>query len=244
MNEEKLLQLLNHNPQAIKTIANPTEEMMKLAVQANGLLLAYLQSPSRQVESLALANNPRAIKFIKNPTEEMMQVAIEKGWSNLQYIAYPTEKIINLALSQSGWAIEYVKNPTEEMQLLAVQKNNDALKYIESPTEKVILTALKGTPKLFRLLTPVTKEQASYYLAHVISVIDFLDGLLSTKEIEEILKKVIAQEDVEEEYIRLLIQNKTIDRVSSVIAIDKIQLIDRYGSLRAKKITVDERLKG
>ena len=62
-------------------------------------------------------------------------------------------------------------------------------------------------------------------------------------EIEEVLKEVISKEDVEEKYIRDFLNCGIIDRNSDAIPIDKIMFIYKYGSKKAKKIAVDEKLK-
>ena len=61
--------------------------------------------------------------------------------------------------------------------------------------------------------------------------------------IEEALKEVISKEDVEEKYIRDFLNCGVIDRNSDAIRLDKIMFIYKYGSKKAKKIALDEKLK-
>ena len=54
---------------------------------------------------------------------------------------------------------------------------------------------------------------------------------------------IAAKEDVEEKYIRDFLNCGVIDRNSDAIRLDKIMFIYKYGSKKAKKIALDEKLK-
>ena len=66
---------------------------------------------------------------------------------------------------------------------------------------------------------------------------------ISLHELENVLKDKIAQEDVEEKYIRDLLRCSIIDRNSETFTLDKVMFIYKYGSKKAKKIAVDEKLR-
>ena len=66
---------------------------------------------------------------------------------------------------------------------------------------------------------------------------------MSIEEIETALKNILSKEDIEEKYVRDFINCTVIDRNSDKIKIDKIMFIYKYGSKKAKKIALDERLK-
>ena len=53
----------------------------------------------------------------------------------------------------------------------------------------------------------------------------------------------LTKEDVEEKYVRDFLSCSIIDRNSNSIKIDKVMFIYKYGSKKAKKIAVDEKLK-
>ena len=76
-----------------------------------------------------------------------------------------------------------------------------------------------------------------------ILVIKYIYKDLSTEDVENALKDILSSEDIEEKYIRDFINCSVIDRNSDKIKIDKIMFIYKYGSKKAKKIAVDERLK-
>lgn len=66
---------------------------------------------------------------------------------------------------------------------------------------------------------------------------------ISQDEIKEILIEVLSKDDVEEKYVRDFLNCGLIGKESDVIAIDKIMFIYKYGSKKAKRIAVDEKLK-
>ena len=59
----------------------------------------------------------------------------------------------------------------------------------------------------------------------------------------EIFKEVLSKDDVDEKYVRDFLNCSIIDRNSEIIDIDKIMFIYKYGSKKAKRIAVDEKLK-
>ena len=63
------------------------------------------------------------------------------------------------------------------------------------------------------------------------------------EELEELLKEVLSSEDVDEKYVRDFLSCSMIDRNSKNFEIDKILFTYKYGSNKAKKIAVDEKLK-
>lgn len=61
--------------------------------------------------------------------------------------------------------------------------------------------------------------------------------------VENALQEAVANPDVDEKYIRDFINCRSIGRTVSTMPIDKIALIDEYGSKKARRIAVDEKLK-
>ena len=76
-----------------------------------------------------------------------------------------------------------------------------------------------------------------------ILVIKYVMKEISKDELEEVLKEVLSKEDVEEKYVRDFLNCSTIDKNSDIMPMDKIMFIYKYGSKKAKKIAVDEKLK-
>lgn len=76
-----------------------------------------------------------------------------------------------------------------------------------------------------------------------ILVIKYVIKDISKDELEKVLKEVLSKEDVEEKYVRDYLNNSTIDKNSHIMTMDKMMFIYKYGSKKAKKIAVDEKLK-
>ncbi|MFA9377640.1 MAG: hypothetical protein ACERKZ_12895, partial [Lachnotalea sp.] len=190
--------------------------------------------------------------------------AVKGAWVNLEHIKNPTEKVIKLALEQAGWAIKYVNHPSEELQLLAISKNYDALKfikepynqvqeaavkisydalrYIKSPTNQAELIAIHSNAGAIKFISDLDKHKILEFLKVNFLIIKYTMKEISKDELEKVLKEVLAREEVEEQYIRDFLNYNTIDQ-SIINSIDKMDFIYRYGSKRAKKIAVDEKLK-
>ena len=62
-------------------------------------------------------------------------------------------------------------------------------------------------------------------------------------DVIEVLKEVLSKDDVDEKYVRDFLKCNSIDKYSDKIDIDKILFIYKYGSKKAKKIAVDEKLR-
>jgi hypothetical protein len=66
---------------------------------------------------------------------------------------------------------------------------------------------------------------------------------IAKDELEQVLKEALSNEDVEEKYVRDYLNYSTIDKNSDIVPMDKLMFIYKYGSKKAKKIAVDEKLK-
>ena len=262
MTTEQYMNMIRNNPYVIGRIENPTEEMQLLAVQLNGQALQYITNTSPAVQEAAIANTARAIQFIENPSEDIKLQAVRAGWNNLSYLDNPSQELIDAALDQSGWAIKYIKDADHDLQLRAVNKNYDAVKYIKDPAPDVQLAAVRGNyealryienptdeakdlairedAQALRLIRNLGKEDFLHYLGLNVLVSKYIpkDISLSPDDWRDTLKDILAQEDVSEEYVRNFITCSAVD----LSPVDKILLVDDYGSQKARRITVDEKL--
>ena len=72
---------------------------------------------------------------------------------------------------------------------------------------------------------------------------EYITKEINKVDVKEILKEVLSKEDVKEKYVRDFLNCSMIDKNSDIVQMDKIMFIYKYGSKKAKKIAVDERLK-
>ena len=195
----------------------------------------------------------------------MKRKSVESGWNNLKYINNPSEELIKIGISKRGWAIQYADNPSEELQLLAIKKDYDSIKYIENPFESVQIEAInisydalryidnpsfnaekiavKNNEAAIKFVVNLDKEKMLKLLRINILIIKYIYRSISEEELNSVLKEVISNEEVEEKYIRDFLSCNIIDKNSSEFKLDKIIFIYKYGSKKAKKIAVDEKLK-
>ena len=194
-----------------------------------------------------IRTNPIIIKNIDNPTEAVIKLAIEqRGWA-IRYAKDPTEEVQLLAVKKDYDSIKYIKEPYESVQMEAVRISYDALRYINKPSYKAEVIAIKNNEAAVKFITSLDKEKILNFLKENILVIRYITRSLlaqiSQEEFEEVLKEALSKEDIEEKYIRDFLNCSVIDRESDVISMDKVMFIYKYGSKKAKKIAVDEKLK-
>lgn len=266
VDESKVIQMLQINPRGLENISDATEAMQLAAVTTNGLALAYCHNPSDRVVMAAIEENGRAVEYIQHPSESILEFVIDKGWNYLEYIDSPSEAIVKRALAQSGWAIKYVKNPSEELQLLAVETNFDAIQYIENPTQQVQEMAIRHNyqalryikvptfaseclavrehEKAMRFISDVTMEKVLQLLTVNSLIIKYVPhNLLPPVEaIRKALATALGDESVCETYVRQFMTVFTLDDGQGNSLINKLALVDTYGSAKAKRIAMDERL--
>jgi len=152
LDEQEILEILEHKPDIIKHIKNPTEEMQMLAVKADGRLIKDIKNPSEELQLAAINETPEAFEFIKNPSEEMQMLAVQENGSAVRFIKNPSEKVQMLAIQKNGYNIRFIDNPTEEMQMLAVKADGRLIKDINNPSEELKLFLVNQNPENIELL--------------------------------------------------------------------------------------------
>lgn len=264
MSETNWLALLENNARLISQIPQPTEEMMLLAVQQDGLLLQYIKEPTAVVCEAALRQNPKAIRFVKEPDEAMMLAAVRQSWLLLEYIKQPSPAVRRAALEQAGWAIRLLPDATEEEKQMAVRRHPDAIQYIKEPSVEVQLIAVKGDyvtlrdiacadrkvellavakdAAAFLFIKQKTKEKCLDLLRVNIRIYQYMSELLSKEELEQLLIELVSLEAVPEGLIRDLLSFE-MPAGSPWYEIDRVLLIRRYGSRKAQTVAVDEKLR-
>lgn len=161
-NAEDDLKKIKKDPNAIKLVENPTEEMQLEAVKRNGYTIRHIKNPTEKAKIAAVRQNINSLQYIKDPSEEVKLEAVKQnGWA-IKFIENPSEEIaIEATKNGHPWAIEYIKNPSEALQLQAVKQNGTAIEYIENPTEKVQLEAIKNYPAAIKLIKNPTDKVKS-----------------------------------------------------------------------------------
>ena len=144
-------------------------------------------------------------------------------------------------------SIKYIQNPSEKVQEESVKISYDALRYIKSPSFNAQLLAVKNNESAVRLMHDINRNKVIEFLKINILVIKHIprdiQKEINLEDLQEIIKEVLSSENVKEKYVRDFLNCTVIDRNSETFPMDKILFIYKYGSKKAKKIAVDEKLK-
>ncbi|MDF2951423.1 MAG: hypothetical protein K0S18_1006, partial [Anaerocolumna sp.] len=114
--------------------------------------------------------------------------------------------------------------------------------YIKSPSFKAEMLAIRNNESAMKFICDLNKTKILKFLKENILVLKYVINEITMEELEEVLKEVLSKDDVEEKYVRDYLNYHMIDD-SEIKKMDKLKIIYVYGSKKAKKIAVDERLK-
>ena len=121
------------------------------------------------------------------------------------------------------------------------------MRYINSPCYKAEVEAVKNNEAAVKFINNLNKDKVLSFLKVNILVIRYITksmlNEISEDELKDMLREVLSKDNVQEKYVRDFLNCSIIDKDSNDIAIDKIMFIYKYGSKKAKKIAVDEKLK-
>ena len=124
----------------------------------------------------------------------------------------------------------------------AVKINYEALRFLKSPTHNAECIAVRNNAAALKFVKELDKDKMLECLSVNFLVIKYIIKEITKEELETVLKEVLSKDDVDETYVRDYITYNTIDN-NDLTQLDKITFIYRYGSKKAKKIAVDEKLK-
>lgn len=74
------------NPNCIRHMTNPSDELWLQAIALNGLVIRYNLNPSEEMKLKALEQNGMSIRYIINPSEEMKLKALGQNELAIRYI--------------------------------------------------------------------------------------------------------------------------------------------------------------
>ena len=173
-----------------------------------------------------------------------MEAISQSGWA-IQYAENPSEVLQMAAIEQNYDAIRYIKHPTPRVQAAAAAINYTALRYIDKPSFEAQCIAIANNEQAIRLFVDTDTETLLTFLKINILVIRYLprNRLVSNDDLKRVLKETLSRDDVPEKYVRDFIDCRRIETDYGWSPVDKLLFVYRYGSRKAKQITVDEKLK-
>lgn len=162
-----LMGILINDPLIIRSIPEPTIEMMEIAIKNDPYYIKYIQNPPDTIMKLALDRNPDVFYIMKNPSDEIKIYALQKNPSlfkqmkkstnlidmvlnldgmQLVNIQNPSDKNIYDAINNNGLAIQFILFPNDELINIALNNNGLALEFIDRKTFQMIDIAIKNNP--------------------------------------------------------------------------------------------------
>lgn len=143
------------------------EDLRMIMVQWDGLLIQYIENPSKDVCLAAMRKNATAaqyisenikmdiwsthhhigggglIKYINNPPKDIQEFAVKQCPNYIKYINDPSVELSILAVKRDGLVLKHIKNQNTEICLAAVKQNGNAIKYVKNKTEEIKNAAIK-----------------------------------------------------------------------------------------------------
>lgn len=124
--------IVEFNPDYLMMFNNPTDAMMKKAVNKSGLALQHIENKTDELRLLAIVDCPMAIRYFDaSINSPVFNMAMSKNGLCLYYLSSPTYLQCLSAVSQNGLAIGAVPDHhlIEEIFLAACEENNLALRF-------------------------------------------------------------------------------------------------------------------
>ncbi|MBY6798287.1 hypothetical protein HYH85_19080, partial [Clostridium botulinum] len=115
---------------SLKYIKNPTEKIIREAINTKGWAIQFIQNANEELQLLAVEKDYDAIKYINDPSEAVQLKAIENYYAAIRYIKHPTlnAKIASIMSHEEG--INYISNYDLDEVKLFIYKNISVVKYI------------------------------------------------------------------------------------------------------------------
>lgn len=152
-------------PASIRSMENPPDELMFLAISMKPLLATTLKQDVERWCFYALDLDPDIFPYIPREamTEKLCLNAIGRDPSFLQFIPAEaqTDKVIFTALKEKAWTFWQIKKPTEEHAIYAVQLDHSMFCRLpeELKTKRVCYVACSGCMKNLRFCPDEWKQE-------------------------------------------------------------------------------------
>lgn len=170
-------QVIRKNPKLISKWVEPSDELIKWAIDADHRVYHLLVNPSDDVTrhaiqrkpnmaramdpywlDYALNYDPKIIADIKDPTDEQCRRALQKSPHVIRFIKCPTDDMKWYALTKDATVFHHIVHPTEDMQWYAIRHYPDALFHIKNASPGMELEAVKYFSRAIHRVVHKTRE--------------------------------------------------------------------------------------
>ena len=129
--------------------------------------------------------------------------------------------------------------------MAAIRQSPEALRYLDPAAPEAEDLAILTDARTLRFVHNLSAARILHFISLNILVCTVLkkEQYIPEKDILQLLQHIVAQEDVPEKYIRNFMNCRSLNQIYHWTPVDKLHLVYQYGSKRAKRIAVDERLR-
>jgi len=185
LDDETLIGYVKENPDNIKYIKNPSQEVQLAALRRKPQIIQFIAFPSEKFQLYVVRLSPGYIRYINEPTDNVIIEAFKKDNSILEEIPYPSEKVQMYAVSHFPLAIFDIQYPTDQVQIIAINKEGESILHIRNLKKSVIEKCKDSIIR--RMLSNIHDG----YISTVVSMIKILEKFyIEWKEIEIIKQSI------------------------------------------------------
>lgn len=146
---------------------NQTEQFCKKALSQDGRALEFVNSPSREMENIAVKTTPTALKFIKQQTKELCVNAVSKNGLALQFVDFSAQmnwsdserhELCMRAVETNPMSLKYAPIQTESLCLEAVRRDGLALQNVKEQTQEICFQAVRSKANALQFVNKQTHK--------------------------------------------------------------------------------------
>lgn len=124
------MKLIEKDPESIKHIEEPTDEMYILALGKRPQLIHFLKKVSFTVLKMLIKTHAHMVWNVKNPTKDEILELIECNVNVLKYKKDIPEDIAETILEKNGLLLEHIQMKTQHMCNIALENNIEAYRFV------------------------------------------------------------------------------------------------------------------
>lgn len=157
---------VSKNPELIKDIINPKEQVQISAVSASLYSIRHIQNPTEKVQKYVLSNDMNCIGLIQNISDNVLTWAIERNPSVIKYIKNPSPEILKtIAIKQPEIFSEYVVDKNTLNILKSI--NPSIEQYVCKQSHHTLYNALCSRADKFSSVNLTTNQFKDLYYFHL-----------------------------------------------------------------------------
>lgn len=145
--------VLTRHGDAIKYIANPTNDQLRIALKTYPAVFNMIHNPTYDDCLSAVKMNGWAIAHMKNQTEELCLAAVNQDGHTVMDCQYQTPAVCLAAVRNKGTALQYIRDKqTPEICAEAVKRSHEALQFVEDLTLAICVEAVPHGPVILNYI--------------------------------------------------------------------------------------------